>query len=233
MNISILFSSSKGNLYKIDDGHTSILLECGVSIKEIKKALNFKLNSIDSVIISHQHNDHSKALKGILSLGIETYCNLETATAHNVIHNPYLHIIKPDDQFQIGSFKIKAFAVRHDVPNLGFYIKSTDTNETLLFAVDTHYIDFTFPNLTHIMVECSYNEDILKENVSNEVVNAVYAERLRRSHFALHNVLEFLKSNDLSKCEKIYLLHFSSQNSNKQECVNRVQSMTGIPVYTN
>lgn len=55
IEISVFESGSQGNLYKIADGKTSLLIECGISIKKIKKYLDFRLRDIDGCLISHEH----------------------------------------------------------------------------------------------------------------------------------------------------------------------------------
>jgi phosphoribosyl 1,2-cyclic phosphodiesterase len=60
--------------------------------------------------------------------------------------------------------------------------------------------------------------------------DCIYASRLRRSHMSIDNVLDFLKANDISAIEKIYLLHLSSGNSDEKDFKNRVQKATGVPV---
>lgn len=44
MDIKVLGSGSKGNCYLIDDGSTSLLLECGIPIKRIREGLGFRLS---------------------------------------------------------------------------------------------------------------------------------------------------------------------------------------------
>jgi phosphoribosyl 1,2-cyclic phosphodiesterase len=56
-------------------------------------------------------------------------------------------------------------------------------------------------------------------------------KRLLRSHFSLENVLEFLRANDMSKVQEIYLLHLSDNNSDEAMFKRRVQEVTGKPVY--
>lgn len=50
------FSSSKGNLYTINDGNTKLLIECGVPLKDIKKAEGFNIaHGIRACLVSHEH----------------------------------------------------------------------------------------------------------------------------------------------------------------------------------
>jgi len=48
-------SSSKGNLYTVDNGKTKIMLECGLPIKKIKEKLGFRVHEISACLISHEH----------------------------------------------------------------------------------------------------------------------------------------------------------------------------------
>jgi phosphoribosyl 1,2-cyclic phosphodiesterase len=62
-------------------------------------------------------------------------------------------------------------------------------------------------------------------------VHPAMRPRLLRSHFSLENVLEFLRANDLSKVEEIWLLHLSQSNSSEELFKKEVQAATGKPVF--
>lgn len=53
--ITPLASGSTGNCYKISDGRTPLLLECGIKYKDIQKGCGFKLREIVGCLISHEH----------------------------------------------------------------------------------------------------------------------------------------------------------------------------------
>ena len=55
MKIKIHYTGSKGNLYSIDNGKDKLLIEAGVPIKKINKAIDFKLGDYAGALISHQH----------------------------------------------------------------------------------------------------------------------------------------------------------------------------------
>lgn len=107
-----------------------------------------------------------------------------------------------------------AFETQHDAAEpLGFLIQDSISEKKFLFATDTYYIKYKFKELNYMAIECNYCESILQENINNGKINAYLGERIRRSHFSLENVLEFLKANDLSKLEKLYLIHLSGSNA--------------------
>lgn len=230
MNVQILASGSSGNCYKVSDGQTSLLLECGIPFREIQKKLNFKLYEIDGCLISHEHLDHSKAIMEMLKSGIDVYTSKGTAAPFQ--HDFFKTIqIKAGGQFQVGTFDILPFDTQHDAAEpLGFILYSRVTKEKLLFATDTYYVKYRFGSLNYIMVECNYSIDILRANSEAGKLHLSLKNRLLQSHFELSNVKKFLQSNDLSKVKEIYLLHLSDGNSDETRFKREIQELTGKPV---
>ncbi|MCE4092829.1 MBL fold metallo-hydrolase [Priestia megaterium] len=230
IGVTAIASSSKGNCYRITDGSTSLLLECGINYRDIQKALNFQMTQISGCLISHEHGDHVKSIKDVLKAGIDCYMSPGTAGAINVSHHR-IKLVEAGKPFKIGTFQIMAFDVQHDVAQpYGFLIMNKE-GEKLLFATDTYYIKYKFSRLTHILVECNYSEKILKENIENGSVPKVMEKRLLQSHFSLENVKEFFKANDLSKVQEIWLLHLSSSNSDEKWFKEEIMRLTGKVVY--
>lgn len=48
-------SGSHGNCYIVDDGHTKLMLECGLSIKQLRKKGRFIAHEIQACLTSHEH----------------------------------------------------------------------------------------------------------------------------------------------------------------------------------
>jgi phosphoribosyl 1,2-cyclic phosphodiesterase len=78
------------------------------------------------------------------------------------------------------------------------------------------------------MVECNYSEALLQKN---EALPEELKRRIRTSHFELENVKEFFRCQDLSKTEKIYLIHLSNDNSDEKLFQSEIEKITGMPVY--
>lgn len=225
MEIKTLASGSKGNCYIVSDGSSKILLECGISLKEIKKGCNFNLNSIDFCLVSHRHHDHNKSIKEVSKAGIDTFATKETFEG---FEHHRCHAVEPLKTFEVASYKILAFETEHDCDGaVGFLIQSKVTNEKLLFATDTYYLKYKFKGLTHIMIECNYVSAILKENIDAGLIHPALRNRIIKSHFELSNVIEFLKANDLSKVEEIKLIHLSSANADAVFMKQEVEKATG------
>lgn len=139
--------------------------------------------------------------------------------------------VKSKEQFNIGTWTILPFETEHDAAEpLGFLLANA-AGDKLLYATDTYYVRYRFRGLSHIMVECNYSVDILRANVEAGIVPAELKNRLLRSHFSLENVKEFLKANDLSKVQEIWLIHLSDGNSDAERFKREIQELTGKPTY--
>lgn len=230
IEIKTLATGSKGNCYHISDGSTSLLLECGIKFKDIQKKLDFKTTDLAACLVTHEHKDHCIGLKDVLKNGIDTYMSLGTSEAIGITHHR-IKRVRSKEQFRIGTWTILPFDVQHDVSEPVGFLFMNEQGEKLLFATDTYYIKYKFNDLSHIMLECNYAEDIVSENVAAGRLPKTLAKRLLRSHFSLENVKEFLRSNDLSKVEEIWLLHLSNANSDEARFKKEIAELTGKVVY--
>ena len=231
MDIKVLASGSAGNCYWISDGVTPLLLECGIPIKQIRQGLNFGLSDVTACLLTHEHGDHSKAIKDVLRAGIDIYTSPGTIDALG-LENHRLRPVRDKQSFVVGTWVVRAFETQHDAKEpLGFLLHSKATSERLVFATDTYYVRYKFPGLTHIMIECNYAADILQANVDAGLVHPAMRRRLLTSHFSLENVKEFLKANDLSKVQEIHLLHLSDGNSDADRFKREIMAVCGKPVY--
>lgn len=224
-------SSSKGNCYLISDGKTKLLLECGIPFSRIKQEVGL---SFDACLITHEHKDHSRSLVDLIHHCKKVYATQGTFDAQQNL-NPfenYCNVVEKNKMVVIGSFKIIPFETKHDAAEpVGFYIKSENTNETLLFATDTYYIPNKFEKINYLMIECNYSEKILLANLKFERLTKTQFERIKRSHFEFENVKKFIKSQNMAELKEIYLLHLSKNNSNANEFQKEIQTITGVPVW--
>jgi phosphoribosyl 1,2-cyclic phosphodiesterase len=229
MEIRALASGSKGNAYLVSDGLTPLLIECGIKFPDLRRMLNFRMSEIVGCLISHEHNDHCRAVQETLKAGIDCYMSLGTARALGV-SNHRVHIVWAQEQFTVGTWTILPFDTVHDaVEPLGFLLSSRAGK--LLYLTDTAYCKYRFQGLTHIMIECNYSLDILRENTANRTISVDIKNRIIRTHFSLENVKEFLRANDLSQVQEIWLLHLSDTNSDAGRFKQEIQAITGKPVY--
>lgn len=230
LDIHCLASGSSGNSYAIDDGKSVLLLEAGIKINKILQGYYDLLERVAGCLITHEHNDHAISTVKLHDSGFKIYASKGTLlNIKGVKPSDYGYIpITAGKQFNVGSYIVMPWQSQHDCTEpLGYLIYSTVTKDKLLFATDTYYIPNRFVGLNYIMVECNYSEEILRENLINGSINGTLAKRLRQSHFSLENVKDFLKANDLSRVEEIYLLHLSGKNADSKLFKEEMQRFTG------
>lgn len=230
IEITALASGSRGNCYRVTDGSTPLLLECGIPYKDIQRGLNFRVSEIAGCLISHEHQDHCKAMRDIIKAGIDCYMSQGTKKALGV-DGHRVKTIEARRQLEIGTWTVLPFETQHDAAEPLGFLMATPDGDKLIYATDTYYIRYRFVGLTHIMVECNYCSDILKANIASGLVPVELKNRLLQSHFSLKNVKEFLKANDLSKVREIWLLHLSDDNSDAERFKREIQELTGKMVF--
>lgn len=231
MVLKVLSSGSAGNCYILEaSGGGKLIIECGIPMREIKQALNFNLHGVAGCLVSHRHQDHSKALQDILKCGIRVLSTEDVFTSQNVKNRAFCKSVEPMHGYAIGGYKVFVLPVVHDVPCVGFIIEHMEMGR-LLFITDTMMLEYRLPQLNHIMIEANYSDDILQENIGRGIVPSAVRERLLRSHMELQTCKDVLAQNDLSGVNEIILLHLSGNNSDPTEFTRQVCESTGKPVY--
>lgn len=188
MKLKVLGSGSSGNCYILENRTEALIIEAGISFKEVKIALDFDISKIVGVIVSHEHSDHSKAVKEYEEAGIPVF-------------RPY----RLEMERQVGvfwGFVIKSFPLVHDVPCFGFVISHPECGK-LVYISDTEYVKYRFKNLNHILVEANYSKDLLSE--SEEAVKK--RNHVLAGHMEIGTACEFLRVNQNSDLRNVVLQH--------------------------
>lgn len=229
LQIKNIASSSKGNFYILRTPTETLLLECGINIKEIQQALDFDFSKVVGCLLTHEHQDHSKSVKQLTKRSVDVYSAAETFIKLG-ISSHRAKSVTTLEQFKVGGFTIMPFSVQHDaVAPLGYLIAHKEFGK-LLFATDTYYIKYKFKRLNYIMIECNYSKKLLEGNTK---LPSIVKKRLLTSHFNLENVCKFLSANDLSAVKEIHLLHLSDGNSDVKYFKKKIEGLTGLPVTIN
>lgn len=226
MLLKILGSSSKGNGYLlISEGGSTLIVEAGISLLTIKKAINFKISSIVGCIATHCHSDHFGKAKELLKAGIDVYTSGGTIEYSGLKHHR-LHCINNGNKVKIGDFTVLAFSTIHDAPDsISFLINHPETGN-ILFLTDSYYSEFKFRNLNQIILEINYDIEIMNTRSLHQSIK----NRIITSHMSLETAKELLRSNDLSKVNNIVLIHLSDGNSHSERFKQEIEDLTGKTV---
>ena len=131
LNFCSLYSGSSGNSLFVETENTKILIDAGVSSKKIETALNnlqVDPNSLDGILITHEHSDHVQGLGTFAKkFDLPVFANQKTIDAmpKQIEKIPEKNIKKftIEEKFEIGDLQIKPFSIPHDAANpCGFNI---------------------------------------------------------------------------------------------------------------
>jgi phosphoribosyl 1,2-cyclic phosphodiesterase len=151
MKITVLASGSGGNVTYLQVNDTKILIDCGLSYRQITNRLqqrDLTTENLDGVLITHEHGDHIKGLDVTLRKH-ETACYLTEDThkgmyykASQNIHPSKLRYITPYEEFKINEISILPISVSHDSSDaVGFIIKAED--KKVVYITDIGYLPKT------------------------------------------------------------------------------------------
>jgi len=228
MTLDVVATGSTGNSYVLTAGRDKLMLDCGVRYKDIQAALQFDTSCVVGCLITHEHNDHTKALKDILRAGIDCYMTNGTADAKGAAGHR-VHPITAAQAFDVGRFTVYPFTTEHDaVDPVGFLISFRPTGERLLYATDTFYLRYAFRGVHYMLVECNYCQGIARTRYLNGEIAKTLYDRLMTSHFSLDNLKDFLEASDLTVTRHIVLLHMSEDNSDERRMVREIRGLTNI-----
>lgn len=230
MKLSILGSSSAGNCYLLEASDCVLVVECGVPLIEVKKALDFKIGRICGAIVTHQHGDHAKFIAEYLKSAICVYALQDVFDSAHIMLNHFCKPVEVLKQYRIGSFSVKAFSVVHDVPCVGYLIEHAEMGK-MLFLTDTVASNVSSSNLNHILIEANYSDEILDYNIENGITPASMRARLLNSHMEIKTTESVLSKLNLAHVSNIVLIHLSGNNSDAQQFKQRIMQTTGKPTY--
>lgn len=166
-----LISGSSGNAAFISDGKTNLLIDCGMSGSKLKEALHsidVLPESINALLLTHEHIDHTKGA-GVISrrYNIPIYATEGTHLSMDAgkISEENTHIISEGNSFEIGGIGITPFAIPHDAKQpvgFAFYVNGEKYSlATDIGKMTTNILD----NITgskSVLLESNHDVEMLK-----------------------------------------------------------------------
>jgi phosphoribosyl 1,2-cyclic phosphodiesterase len=231
MNLKIINTGSAGNCYILTDSNNkSLIIECGVKIEEIKKALDFDVSNIEACIISHYHMDHSLCINNLLAIGIDVFAPSETFLKRSNstdITTVNMNPILSGSNNRAGSFQFIPFNLYHDCEIFGYFIYHPESGP-IVFATDTSKVPYQFQNVRTFIIEANYCEEILTAKEVKGEKNYV-TSRVEKTHLSIQKCVEFLLNNNLSQTDNIILIHLSDSNSDEARFKSIIEKSLGKP----
>ena len=118
MKLCVLGSGSRGNAVLMQSGATRVLVDAGFSSRMMGKRLNSIVvdpRSIEAVIITHEHTDHSKGATACASkCGWKIYATAGTQEGCGFEPEDGAETITSGKNVEIGDISISPVAISHD-----------------------------------------------------------------------------------------------------------------------
>lgn len=207
MILKCLGSGSSGNCYLLSTETETLILDCGIPIREIKKGLDWDISKVVGVLCTHAHLDHAKSVKDFENMGIRVW-------------KPY-HESNLTDCMKFCSFSVQCFPLPHNgTPSFGFYINVD--GQKILYLTDYEYCKFNFKSLAvnHIICECNYQKELVERDLPN------YEHKIR-GHCSLETCKSFIASNKTYALRTVILCHMGAETTIAEECLSEVQNVVG------
>lgn len=226
MDLIVIGSSSKGNSYALRaDSGEILLLEAGVPLREVKKAIGYQTSKVKMVIVSHVHGDHAKYIPEYVKAGLNVYSNVDVSNHYK----DQVCIMDAGQTYHCGKFNVTPFDVKHDVPNFGYLIFHPDVG-TIFFATDCYNLDFVIKGVNIMLAECNYSDELLNKAVQEGKTPASQADRVRLSHMSLEHCMVWLDECEAWRtAHQIILIHGSARHLNPKVAEKGIQRLTGKP----
>ncbi len=227
-----LASGSKGNCLYLGTEKTKILIDAGISGKAIKERLaqiGVAIESIDAVLISHEHTDHIQGLRILAGkLGKPILANHETAQAiQQSSAKPYaFKIFSTGDSFSFKDLDIHPFTIQHDACDpVAFAIQF----QSVKLGICTD-LGFATALVKHHLQECDYL--YLEANHDPHMVHACprpysYKQRVlsRMGHLSNQACGELILDVFHEGLRHVYLAHLSSECNSERKAFTHIQKM--------
>lgn len=214
-------TGSSGNCYLVTNEETKILIECGVKKKDLMRYLmgvGLNISQLDGCLTSHLHTDHTLSIEYVSDY-IDTYSTRE-------VHNKYNNVIALESKkpIMIGTIKVLPIPVEHGSCENYAYILM-DKNSTMFFGTDFSLMSQNVSNFKFntILIECNYDDELITDTLNNNSEQHIKYIRQVSTHMSKENCKVHLRNMDLSKCEKIVLLHPSAFLLGKAKTIEEIE----------
>src|SRR6266576_2057740 len=235
MKRTVLGSGSTGKAVFIVAGNTRVLVDAGLSAKEIVRRLALvgeDVQSLDGVLVTHEHGDHSGGLRVLLgSVDCPVYISGQTLEAYvserfNVSNEEprrrstalrdRVEQIESSKDFRIGEIDFHPFTIPHDaVDNFGFTATHQGVKIATLmdFGHITTLVSERLRGCAAVVMESNHSRDMLK---ACDVYPWELKQRIlsRLGHLSNEDVADWIKEGFDGVAKFIVLAHLSQRANN-------------------
>ena len=238
-----LASGSKGNSIAIKSEETLLLVDAGISAKQLRmrmQAVDLDLDQVEGVIVTHEHTDHIASLRYLnQKMRIPIFCNGETAKGiYQALHFiPKCKIFSTGERFSYKDIEVDPFTIPHDTLDpIALRLKVGELQLGIctdlgfvpsLAKKKLQYCDLLYVEANHdpLLVQQSSRPSVYKTRVLGS-----------QGHLSNEAAAEFLAELYHKDLKAVYLAHLSSECNTKEKALEKVEEKlrclrADIPIF--
>jgi len=218
----VLASSSSGNSTFIRTERTCILVDAGLSKRDILARLDAvgeAPETLDAILVTHEHSDHVSGLVALAKqLNVPIFITRLTASGIPWGEfTPTLDCFQAGMTFSVGDIEVDSFTIPHDaIDPVGFCFRAEGIKIGLVTDLGylTGSIKFHLRGTDLLMLESNHDLEMLKVgpypwSVKQRVMG-------RKGHLSNDLVSDFIKSDLDSSISTLVLGHLSEHNNHPE-----------------
>lgn len=217
----MLASGSSGNAALLATENTRILLDAGLSMRELGRRLAIvgeSLENLDAILITHEHSDHVSGLPVLArnrNMRAAIHITWITEPAIDWGERPArLETFQAGAAFRIGDIDVQSFSVPHDAADpVGFCFEAEGVR--IGAVTDLGYvpesIKYHLRRTDALLLEANHDLDMLKVGPYPWAVKQRVMSRV--GHLSNLGMSDFLASDLNSSTAHLILGHISEQNN--------------------
>jgi phosphoribosyl 1,2-cyclic phosphodiesterase len=232
LEVCVLASGSSGNCIYVASEKTRVLIDAGLSAKQVAVRLDqigVVPESINGICISHEHGDHVAGIRVLQKRhGIPVYTN--AGTLNGIMRQPKsdeicTRIFQTGAVFEIGDISIEPFSVPHDAYEpVGFRLQTAGTAIGVVtdLGMGTSLIREKLRGCHAIIVESNHDEDLLQEAPRPWPLKQRI--RSRQGHLSNTDAARLIADSATDALEHVFLAHLSSDCNTPDTALRTVAS---------
>lgn len=173
LTVCVLSSGSSGNATYVSSGSTRLLIDVGLSCRQVEarlEAIGVALESVTAVCVTHEHGDHTAGISRLhRRTSVPVYANTGTINAveHGVASGVGWQVFTTGQAFRVGDLSVHPFSVPHDSYDpVGFAIQADDGSRVGVatdMGVVTSLVRERLRDCAVMVVEANHDEQMLRD----------------------------------------------------------------------
>ena len=170
LKIASIASGSNGNCYYLENDNDAILVDAGISAKQIIERmtnLGLSMSKVRAVFISHEHTDHVRGVD-VLSrkYSVPVFMTKKTYLSYgNIIKDSFLNFFSPGKQVKFGMIHVNPFLKSHDAAEpCSFSVSSEKKNVAVMtdIGLKCSNVIAHIKDADAIFLESNYDDHMLQ-----------------------------------------------------------------------